>query len=124
MATSVIDRPGHSYTDKLTICELDHRQQRLYEELCQRGASTWVTTLPLAEHGFLLNRGEFHDAMALRYDFPIEGISPTTTKYGTLPLISYPRPDAPTSQLNLISSLSQERNSNTTHVPTLISKIH
>ena len=33
----------------------------------EKGASTWLTALPLKEHGFTLNRAAFHDAMALRY---------------------------------------------------------
>ena len=33
----------------------------------QRGASSWLTVLPLAEYGFTLNQAAFHDALALRY---------------------------------------------------------
>ena len=33
----------------------------------EKGSSTWLTTLPLAEHGFALHKGAFHDALALRY---------------------------------------------------------
>ena len=33
----------------------------------EKGASTWLTALPLKEHGFSLHRAAFHDAMALRY---------------------------------------------------------
>ena len=32
-----------------------------------RGASSWLTTLPLSEHGFTLHRSAFQDALALRY---------------------------------------------------------
>jgi len=36
-------------------------------ELAQKtGASTWLTTLPIAEHGFVLHKGAFHDAICLR----------------------------------------------------------
>ena len=34
----------------------------------EKGASTWLTVLPLKEHGFSLHRAAFHDAMALRYE--------------------------------------------------------
>ena len=33
----------------------------------EKGSSTWLTALPLAEHGFALHKGAFHDALALRY---------------------------------------------------------
>ena len=32
-----------------------------------KGASTWLTVLPLTEHGFTLHKSAFHDALALRY---------------------------------------------------------
>ena len=35
----------------------------------EKGASNWLTTLPIDEHGFALHKGAFHDAMALRYDW-------------------------------------------------------
>jgi len=31
------------------------------------GASCWLTTLPIVEHGFALGEGEFHDALCLRF---------------------------------------------------------
>ena len=33
----------------------------------ERGASNWLTALPIEEHGFLLHKGAFRDAVALRY---------------------------------------------------------
>ena len=33
----------------------------------EKGSSTWLTVLPLAEHGFTLHKRAFHDAVALRY---------------------------------------------------------
>ena len=33
----------------------------------QKGASSWLTVLPLIEHGFTLHRAVFHDAIALWY---------------------------------------------------------
>ena len=33
----------------------------------ERGASTWLTSLPLEEFGFSLHKGAFRDALALRY---------------------------------------------------------
>ena len=36
----------------------------------EKGASIWLTALPLKDHGFALHRAAFHDAMALRYRWP------------------------------------------------------
>lgn len=36
----------------------------------EKGASSWLTVLPLKEHGFTLHKGAFHDALALRYGWP------------------------------------------------------
>ncbi len=35
----------------------------------EKGASSWLTTLPIEEYGFTLHKGAFHDALALRYDW-------------------------------------------------------
>ena len=35
------------------------------------GASSWLTSLPIQEHGFTLHKGAFVDALALRYGWPI-----------------------------------------------------
>ena len=55
-----------SVAEKLSQDEL-----RLHEELCKRGSSTWLTSLPLEEHGFNLNKAEFWDALSLRYDLSL-----------------------------------------------------
>ena len=46
---------------------LPNSLQRVVILARKRGASTWLTALPLAEHGFALHRGTFQDALALRY---------------------------------------------------------
>ena len=38
------------------------------------GASNWLNAIPLAEHGFNLSKGEFRDALALRFNHDIKGI--------------------------------------------------
>ena len=35
----------------------------------EKGASSWFTTLPIAEHGFCLHKGAFCDALCLRYNW-------------------------------------------------------
>lgn len=37
----------------------------------ETGASSWLTTLPITEFGFTLHKGAFADALALRYDWPL-----------------------------------------------------
>ena len=47
-------------------------------EICQEpGASNWLTTLPLREAGFSLNKQEFRDALAIRYNISIKGLPET-----------------------------------------------
>ena len=52
----------------------DKQLKRQHQELCHRGSSTWLTTLPLAEHSFNLNKQDFRDALALRYLLPMKEI--------------------------------------------------
>ena len=40
---------------------------RLFEVSSEKGASSWLTALPLKEYGFDLSKGEFRDALSLRY---------------------------------------------------------
>ena len=42
--------------------------KRQLELLSEKGASSWLTSLPLKDYGFLLNKQEFHDSIALRYN--------------------------------------------------------
>lgn len=37
----------------------------------QKGASIWLTTLPIRDTNLDLNKSEFHDAMTLRYDWEV-----------------------------------------------------
>jgi hypothetical protein len=41
----------------------------------QKGASLWLTTLPVENLGFLMNSQEFQDALCLRYNLPIKNMS-------------------------------------------------
>ena len=40
------------------------RSMDLYSE---KGTSSWLSVLPISDHGFALHKGAFHDAMCLRY---------------------------------------------------------
>ena len=48
--------------------------QRSLEQLSEPGASSWLGALPLKSQGFDLNKGEFQDALALRYDKPVKNL--------------------------------------------------
>ena len=47
--------------------QLPDRLQKAVDLARVKGASTWLTVLPLTEHGFTLHKSAFHDALALRY---------------------------------------------------------
>ena len=40
----------------------------------EKGSSSWLTVLPIEEHGFFLNKGEFRDALHLRYGWDIRNV--------------------------------------------------
>ena len=42
--------------------------QRAAELGSEKGAYSWVTTLPITNHGFALHKGAFRDALCLRYN--------------------------------------------------------
>jgi hypothetical protein len=41
----------------------------------EKGASSWLTALPLEQHGHHLHMSEFKDAIALRYDLPLQRLA-------------------------------------------------
>ena len=50
-------------------CSLPDTLQRALILASERGASSWLTSLPLTEHGFTLHKSAFQDALALRYSY-------------------------------------------------------
>ena len=40
---------------------------QLFDISCEKGASIWLTALPLKEYGFDLSKEDFRDALCLRY---------------------------------------------------------
>ena len=54
------------------INDLKSRQdpdlKRTLEQHSEPGSSSWLGALPLRDHGFNLNKGEFRDALSLRYN--------------------------------------------------------
>ena len=47
--------------------QLPDSLQRAVALAREKGASTWLTVLPLTEHGFTLHKAAFRDALAMRY---------------------------------------------------------
>ena len=47
------------------------RTQRAVELASEKGASSWLTAVPLKDMNFDLSKREFRDALRLRYDWPI-----------------------------------------------------
>ena len=48
--------------------------QRNLSNLWEKGVSSWLTSLPLVDFGFILNKTEFQDALRLRYVKPLANI--------------------------------------------------
>ena len=48
--------------------------QRCFDQACEKGSSSWLSALPIADHGFHLNKGEFRDALCLRYDWTLTNV--------------------------------------------------
>ena len=46
--------------------------QRSIEPSQEKGASTWLTALPIDKHGFALHKAAFRDSLSLRYGWPLQ----------------------------------------------------
>ena len=49
------------------ISDILSMHSRTAKLVSDKGASNWLTTVPLEHHGFVLHKGAFHDALCLRY---------------------------------------------------------
>lgn len=61
--------------------ELTPALQKAMDLARERGSSSWLTALPLGEHGFSLHKGAFADALALRYGW-VPSRTPTSCACG------------------------------------------
>ena len=50
---------------------LDEKQSKLFECAREKGASSWLSALPLKKLGYVINKQEFQDAVCLRYGWRI-----------------------------------------------------
>ena len=54
--------------------QLQPTKQKSFSNLWEKGASSWLTALPLVDFGFVLSKTEFQDALRLRYEIPLLSI--------------------------------------------------
>ena len=47
---------------------------RSVNQLRDKGASSWLTAVPLIDHGLVLNKQEFRDSLCLRYNMPLSDL--------------------------------------------------
>ena len=57
--------------DQIKGCIADASLRRCLDLNREKGAGSWLTALPLKDHGFCLNKQEFRDAVYLRYGWRI-----------------------------------------------------
>ena len=64
------------YLDKVTNIKSSAPKKVIntLQKLSRKGTSSWLTTLPLEEFNFILNKSEFVDALCLRYNHEIKNI--------------------------------------------------
>ena len=57
---------------ELIQATLDAKSKRLIQAAQEKGASAWLSALPIKRLGYVVNKQEFHDAVALRYGWAIQ----------------------------------------------------
>ena len=69
------ERKTHSKSEAdALITELSEDLHHAIVLAQEKGASSWLSALPIREHGFTLHNGAFRDAMALRYGWTLKEI--------------------------------------------------
>ena len=53
---------------------VNHNTKRTLLQLSEKGASSWLGALPIQSQGLNLNKGEFQDAMAIRYNRELKNL--------------------------------------------------
>ena len=54
--------------------ELTPESQQLIKGAMEKGASSWLSALPIKAIGYALNKQEFTDAVCMRYGWKVKGI--------------------------------------------------
>ena len=55
--------------------EVGTDMKRAINQARDKGSSHWISALPLVDQGFKLNKGEFRDALRLRYNKQLKGLT-------------------------------------------------
>ena len=55
------------HSESVRSCLSPHQLQRLFDIANEKGVSSWLNCLPIADHGFSLHKRAFWDAICLRY---------------------------------------------------------
>ena len=91
--------------------QLQPTAHRLLECASETGASSWISTLPVEEHGFCLSKGAFRDAISLCYGWTIQNVSSTCacgTPFSVAHAMSCHKGGLPTLRHNEIRDLAAE----------------
>ena len=72
--------------------QLTPQLKRCVDLAAEKGSSSWLTALPLSDHGFYLHKGEFREAVCLRYDWELKN-TPQTCSCGAAFTMHRPRHD-------------------------------
>ena len=67
----------HKYLKQQLLDEIGEEFGRQIALASEKGASSWLTSLPLGDYGYVLNKQEFKDAILLRYNYTIHNMSRT-----------------------------------------------
>ena len=72
--SAIHNSKSSNYSDRSSSLRthLDPSSQRALDLASAKGASNWLTTRPLQEHGFALHKSAFHDAVALHYGWSLQ----------------------------------------------------
>ena len=72
------ERTSHFKQQKEELLTLlDDKQKLMIKLASEKGASSWLTALPLKDFGYILNKQEFADAIAMRYNLQLKDIAKT-----------------------------------------------
>ena len=64
---NLFSRLAEKYSHTHLLSTLPPRLWRILEASSEKGSSSWLTALPLTSHGFALHKGDFRDALCLRF---------------------------------------------------------
>ena len=81
-----------SYITQFSTCfdESSEQDNVHIKGASKKGVSSWLTCLPLEEHGSIVNKKEFSDAICLRCNIPLKGLPKYVYSFGKKNYIDHP----------------------------------